>query len=121
MGNIAFRSFTWNENPTELKVESRRQALYGLNDSGKYGFLGLGPTRRVVTGKGVFSGNLASEQFSQLEALLTAGVAGTFTDPDGETMTGYLMEAAVTRDSRPGLVEYTFTFQETDANGDLPE
>ncbi len=121
MRNMAFRSFTWPQNPHTYRVECKREPMYGVDSNGGYGYIGMGPVVRSVTGSGAFSGELAMDSFQELEALCMGGNAGTLIPPEGENITAFLTELVMELDARPQYVAYRFVFREADENGGIPE
>ncbi len=121
MRNMAFKTFTWPQNPHTYRVECKREAMYGPDSDGNYGFVGMGSVVRSLTGSGVFTGELALENFQSLEALCIDGSAGVLVQPEGENITAYLTELVMELDERPYYVAYRFVFREADADGGLPQ
>ncbi len=116
---ISFRNFIWPMNPEQLQVQCKREAVYGLNDEGKIAFLGLSEPRRVITGKGVFLGEMATETYGELEVLFQESIPGNFIGLEAEVIPVYFTELTQLRDSREYLVGYSFTFREVDSSGGL--
>ena len=120
MDKMQFRMFRWEQNPEEFGIEMVLEPLYQINDIGQYDYLGLGPLCRVYTGKGVFSGPLAVEQFNGLQVLMATRVGGELVHPVWGTGNVYLTELKMSQQSRPDYIEYSFTFRETDEKGGIP-
>ena len=120
MDKMQFRMFRWEQNPEEFGIEMVLEPLYQLNDIGQYDYLGLGPLCRVYTGKGVFSGPDAVQQFNGLQVLMATRVGGELVHPVWGTGNVYLTELKMSQQSRPDYIEYSFTFRETDEKGSIP-
>ena len=120
MDKMKFRMFRWDENPEEFGIEMVLEPLYQINDIGQYDYLGLGPMCRIYTGKGVFAGPNAVQQFNGLQVLMATRVGGELYHPVWGTGNVYLTELKMTQQSRPDYIEYSFTFRETDENGTIP-
>ena len=120
MDKMHFRMFRWEQNPEEFGIEMVLEPLYQINDIGQYDYLGLGPLCRVYTGKGVFSGPDAVQQFNGLQVLMATRVGGELVHPVWGTGNVYLTELKMSQQSRPDYIEYSFTFRETDEKGSIP-
>ena len=120
MDKMHFRMFRWEQNPEEFGIEMVLEPLDQLNDIGQYDYLGLGPLCRVYTGKGVFSGPDAVQQFNGLQVLMATRVGGELVHPVWGTGNVYLTELKMSQQSRPDYIEYSFTFRETDEKGSIP-
>ena len=120
MDKMQFRMFRWEQNPEEFGIEMVLEPLYQLNDIGQYDYLGLGPLCRIYTGKGVFSGPDAVQQFNGLQVLMATRVGGELVHPVWGTGNVYLTELKMSQQSRPDYIEYSFTFRETDEKGSIP-
>ena len=120
MDKMKFRMFRWEENPEEFGIYMVLEPLYEINDIGQYDYLGLGPMCRIYTGKGVFSGPEAGQQFHGLQVIMATRVGGELYHPLWGTGNFYLTELKMTQQSRPDYIEYSFTFRETDENGTIP-
>ncbi len=120
MGLISFGGFTFPENPESYQVECSRQPIFMQNEEGFYEFVRLAGVKRVVSGKGIFTGPLAYDNYGELELLLNKGEAKTLIQPNGEHMTAYLTELSMELDERALLLRYSFTFRESDEAGIIP-
>ena len=117
---MRFRVFQWLENPEEFGIYMAVEPQYQLNNIGQYDYTGIGPMCRVYTGRGVFSGPEAVEQFNGLQVLMATRVGGELYHPVWGTDNAYLTELQMTQQSRPDYIEYSFTFRGTDENGSIP-
>ena len=120
MDKMKFRMFRWEENPEEFGIYMVLEPLYEINSIGQYNYLGLGPLCRICTGKGVFTGPEAVQQFNGLQVIMATRVGGELYHPLWGTGNFYLTELKMTQQSRPDYIEYSFTFRETDENGTIP-
>ena len=73
---MQFRNFTWPNEPSSLRVTSRRRTALLEEPGGGWTLQDLGTAARTVTGEGVFFGETAYESLRTLEALLAQGGAG---------------------------------------------
>ncbi len=121
MNNLAFRDFIWPDNPTEFTMHYLREPQYENDSAGNPVYLGLGPAKRALSGKGVFLGPLAYENFLALEEQFMDPNGGNLTLPQGGTMQAFFTELKLVQDPRPELVSYSFTFREADEDGTIPE
>ena len=120
MDKMKFRMFRLEQNPEEFGIEMVLEPLYQLNDLGQYDYLGLGPLCRIYTGKGVFSGPDAVQQFNGLQVLMATRTLGELVHPVWGTGNVYLTELKMSQQSRPDYIEYAFTFREADEKGTIP-
>ena len=70
MDRMRFMVFTWDHDPEEFRVEAICEPEYTINDVGRYEYVGLGPLCRVISGRGVFSGPDANQNFNALSVLM---------------------------------------------------
>ena len=120
MDKMKFRMFRWTENPEEFGIEMVLEPLYQINSIGQYDYLGLGPMCRIYTGKGVFTGPEAVQQFNALQVMMATRTGGELYHPVWGTGNVYLTELEMTQQSRPEYIEYSFTFRGTDEKGGIP-
>lgn len=66
---MQFRNFTWPNEPSSLRVTSRRRTALLEEPGGGWTLQDLGTAARTVTGEGVFFGMNAYESLRTLEAL----------------------------------------------------
>ena len=66
---MKFRMFRWLENPEQFGIRAVCAPEYEENGYGAYDYTGMGPMCRVYTGKGVFCGPDAVQQFNGLAVL----------------------------------------------------
>lgn len=120
MGNMKFMMFTWKQDPEEFSIRAVCYPEYKLNDIGGYEYTGMGPMCRVISGRGVFSGADAVQQFNALAVIMAARTEGELTHPVWGTTTAYLTELYMEQESREDYIVYSFTFRETDETGSIP-
>ena len=89
---MQFRNFTWPNEPSSLRVTSRRRTALLEEPGGGWTLQDLGTAARTVTGEGVFFGETAYESLRTLEALLAQGGAGALTLPHVGTLQAVLTE-----------------------------
>ena len=121
MDKLVFRDFTWPRNPEEYQVSWLREPVYEKNDAGVSVFTGMGPGKCTITGKGVFSGDTAYEDFKTLAGLFEEGSLGTLTDGTWGDFSVYLTELELTQEPRSDYVAYRFQFARADADGAIPQ
>ena len=117
---MKFRMFRWLENPEQFGIRAYCTPEYEENQYGGYTYKDISPLCRVFTGKGVFAGEEAVQQFNALAVLMAAREQGELYHPVWGTTTAYLTELRMSQESRPGYIEYSFTFRETDEWGCIP-
>ena len=120
MASLKFKTFLWPEMPETLRIRAVRSPEYEIDSDGKYNYTGIGPMCRVISGKGVFRGSYAHENFNALQVLMGNGTRGDLVHSDWGTISAFLTEVEMNQDSRPGFVEYSFTFREADESGVIP-
>ena len=82
---MQFRNFIWPNEPSSLRVTSRRRTALLEEPGGGWTLQDLGTAARTVTGEGVFFGETAYESLRTLEALLAQGGAGRTWRSSGRT------------------------------------
>lgn len=117
---MKFKSFAWPHNPEKLKVDYRRDPLYSKDSQGLPVYIGMGQRRCIVSGSGVFTGELAMDSFDELNYLFRESTGGTLRLPNGESIQAFFSKLAMELDSREQYVHYTFTFLGTDEKGAVP-
>lgn len=109
---MQFCNFTWPNEPSSLRVTSRRRTALLEEPGGGWTLQDLGTAARTVTGEGVFFGETAYESLRTLEALLAQGGAGALTLPHVGTLQAVLTELEGEQEPRENFVRYRFTFVE---------
>ena len=117
---MKFRMFRWLENPEHFGMRAVCSPEYVENDYGAYDYTGMGPLCRVYTGRGVFCGPDAVQQFNGLAVLMAVRERGELYHPVWGTTSAMLTELEMSQNSRPDYIEYSFTFRETDEKGMIP-
>lgn len=120
LDKMKFRMFQWQENPEQFKIESTCLPKYSVDTDGSYTFEGLEPLCRVISGKGVFCGPEAVQQFNALAVIMATKTEGELYHPVWGTTTAYLTELTLEQESRPEYIVYSFVFRETDESGCIP-
>ena len=108
---MQFRNFIWPNEPSSLRVTSRRRTALLEEPGGGWTLQDLGTAARTVT-EGVFFGETAYESLRTLEALLAQGGAGALTLPHVGTLQAVLTELEGGQEPRENFVRYRFTFVE---------
>lgn len=109
---MQFRNFTWPNEPSSLRVTSRRRTGPARGAGRRLDAAGPRTSARTVTGEGVFFGETAYESLRTLEALLAQGSAGALTLPHVGTLQAVLTELEGGQEPRENFVRYRFTFVE---------
>lgn len=120
MEKMKFRMFTWPENPEYFSIEAIREPEYVQEQDGSLTYQGLAQICRVITGRGVFCGAEAVEDFNALAVIMATGTPGELFHPVWGTMQACFTELKLEQESRPDYVMYSFTFRETNKDGAIP-
>lgn len=118
---MRFRMFIWLENPEEFGIRAVCAPEYEENGYGGYDYTGISPMCRIFTGRGVFCGEYATQQFNALAVIMSTREQGELYHPVWGLTTAYLTELKMSQQSRPDYIEYSFTFRETDEKGGIPK
>ena len=118
---MSFHVFRWLENPEYFGIRAVCAPEYEENGYGAYDYTGMGPLCRVFTGKGVFCGDEAVQQFNALSVLMAVRKQAELYHPVWGTTSAMLTELEMSQQSRPDYIEYSFTFRETDEKGTIPK
>lgn len=121
MDHLVYKGFTFPRNPSIYRQSYTRKPLFAEDETGRTVFIGLGGLKHIITGSGVFSGETAYEDFSQLAALCNQVLAGPLVHPVWGTVSAFLTELEMEQESRENYVAYSFTFQVADGNGVLTQ
>ena len=109
---MQFRTFTWPNNPSMLRISaSRNQKLFVLPFDGET-VQDLGRAGREITGEGVFYGENAKGNCLALESLLHTNPSGMLTLPQGTAFQAYFYSFTYLQDTFPHYFSYTFAFRE---------
>lgn len=120
MTNLSFKTFTWPNNPENYQESYVREPVYVKTDTGTE-FSGMGPAKRVISGKGAFFGTKAVSQFNALAELFGEAEPGNLIHPALGTRSVYFTALTVTQNPRSDYVAYSFEFTEADADGAIPQ
>ncbi len=120
METMKYKGFSWPHNPEKLKLDYRRDPQYGEDAQGLPVYIGMGQRRCIVSGSGVFTGELAIETFEELEVLFRESTGGILFLPHGDSFQAYFSQLTVEQDSREQYIHYSFTFLGTDEKGAIP-
>lgn len=121
MEKMAFKTFTWPQNPRIYREVFLREPVHKKNYLGQYVFAGMGPLKRTITGSGVFFGEGAYTDFRSLAALFDETTAGTLVHPVFGTRTVFFTGLELQQEPKSDYVAYSFTFREADADGSIPK
>lgn len=120
MDKISFKTFIWPVNPEQYQEELVREPVYEKTNTGTQ-FSGMGPQKRVISGKGAFTGRDAVASFKALAELFADAESGNLVHPLLGTRKVYFTGLTMTQSPRSDYVAYSFEFTEADANGAIPE
>ncbi len=120
MDKLKFRMFTWPENPEEYKITAACTPIFAPGTAGNYVYEGLSPLSRVISGRGVFTGEYAVQHFNALAVIMATRVKGELVHPIWGTSQAYLTDLTMEQESRPDYIIYTFRFREADEQGAIP-
>ena len=120
MDKMKFKTFTWMDNPETFRIEAVRTPIYTINDTQDYVYEGLGPMCRIISGKGVFYGEYAVQNYNTMQVLMSNGTAGELVHPLWGTMQAFLTGLTMDMEGREDYIAYTFTFREADGEGNIP-
>lgn len=120
MDSMKYKIFTWLDNPETFEIYAVREPEYTVDELGNYNYTGLGPMCRIISGSGVFRGEMAYQNYNTLQVLMTNGVPGVLFHPIWGEISAFLTELTMKSGSREDYVEYTFKFREADENGMIP-
>lgn len=121
MNKMKYKVWTWPENPETFRIEAVREPLYTIAGDGTISYQGLGPMCRIFSGKGVFQGVDAVDDFNALAVMMANGTVGDLVHPVWGTMKAYLTELTMEEESREDYIVYTFAFREADEDGGIPK
>ena len=120
MEKLKFRMFTWPENPEHFSIAAIREPRYIVNADGSLTYQELGPLCRVISGRGVFCGTDAVDDFNALAVIMATGTLGELVHPVWGTMNAYFTELTLEQESREDYVVYSFVFREANEDGSIP-
>jgi prophage DNA circulation protein len=120
MEKMKFKFWTWPENPETFHIQALAEPMYTLHEDGTITYEGLGPVCRIISGKGVFRGTDAVEDFNALAVIMATRTAGELSHPLWGTFRAYLTGLTMEQESREGYIAYTYTFREADESGMIP-
>lgn len=113
---MRFKTYMWPVNPEEITLRYERN-LRELALPGQGSCLqDLGRKRRVLSGKGTFSGPEALRQFRRLAGIFEEETGGLLRVPGFPSFWAVFSELKLTSAGRPGEVSYAFAFVEEKEN-----
>ena len=120
MERMQFKTFVWPENPESFRIRAVRNPIYTVNEDQDYVYDGLGPLCRIISGKGVFCGEYAVENYNTMQVLMANGTAGELTHPLLGKMQAFLTGLEMDMEGREDFIVYSFTFREANEDGVIP-
>ncbi len=120
MNKLSYKTFVWPQNPHTYKEEYIRTPHYKTVDQVAY-FEGMSDMKQVITGKGVFFGDDAFNQFKKLALLFEDGDAGNLEHPIWGIRYCYFTNLQLTQEPKNNYVSYTFEFTRAQNNGVVPK
>lgn len=109
---MAFRSFTWPNNPEKLHITFHRKVEVEAAEDGLWTLANVARMAREFTGEGVFYGENASQTFSALARTFYDGVVGQLTLPHVQPAYALLTDLELIDEPMEGLLRYKFKFVE---------
>ena len=121
MEKMQYKTFTWPQNPASFSISCLREPVYETLGDKSVEFKGLGPLKRTITGRGVFTGTGAYTSFKSLMALMNQTAAGQLVHPVWGSFSAVLLELKLEQKPMENYVDYSFTFREADSSGSIPK
>ena len=120
LNRMQFKTFVWPENPESYHIRAVRSPIYTVTEDQDYAYNGLGPMCRIVTGKGVFCGEYAVQNYNTLQVLMANGTVGELKHPLWGNMQAFLTGLEMDLEGREDYIVYSFTFREANEDGMIP-
>ncbi len=120
MDKLKYKTYIWPTNPEHYHQKYVRSVLYLETEAGEKTFNGMGEPKRIISGKGVFFGEEAYEQFKGLIDLFREGQHGTLIHPIWGNCECFFTKLELTQEPRADYVAYQFEFREVDEEGKIP-
>ena len=121
MDKLRYKTWEWPRNPETWVQEAVREPVYTKNASNVMVFSGMSPVKRTVSGKGVFVGSNAYEDFKALEQLFRDATCGSLIHPVWGEFNMYFTELELTQEPKANYVSYRYTFREADDKNAIPQ
>lgn len=111
-GKMQFKDFVFDVNPSVIEVHRQRNIHEKTLLSGRCKVRNGAEHPVQISGKGVFYGDAAYENYAMLEMLYRKSSAGWLYLPSGDAYRVYFKELTVSYDSAKNRCEYSFLFVE---------
>ena len=109
---MQFRNFIWPNEPSSLRVTSRRRTALLEEPGGGWTLQDLGTAARTVTGEGVFFGDSAKANLYSLLSLFRKGGIGMVRHPQWGNINVYPQELDYWLEPEENCIHYRFSFLE---------
>ncbi len=116
---LRYKTYVWPQNPHTYQERYVREPQYHT-ENGVVIYDGMGLTRQVVTGSGVFFGEDAFEWFRELATVFADAEMGDLYHPLWGIRSCYFTELELTQEPRDNCVSYKFEFTCALPNGAVP-
>ena len=111
---MSFRGFVWPHNPSSLTVEYARE-IKTLKQPYEGSILqDYGSQKRIVSGKGEFTGKNSMTEFNRLSSVFSQKGGGTLTLPGSAPFAALFESLKMIGEAQPELVKYSFVFIENE-------
>ncbi len=109
---MQFNGFTWPNNPSDCRLELKRDVAVHKYPGGGYSLEEMGASRRVFSGQGEFYGENAYTDIINLIQVYETGGAGLLVHPVVELQQALFTELTLIEEPRANYVAYSFAFEE---------
>lgn len=109
---MQYKDYTWPHNPEIYSVTWQRKIAVQKIPFGRYCMQEMGPSYRVMRGKGTFAGPHAYQEFKNLVEVFSQDGAGLLIHPVWQASNAYFVLLQLTEEPLPDFVRYTFEFWE---------
>ena len=115
LATMRFSGYEWKYNPVTLRVShvlshSKRRLSLSFEEVSDPAL-----QVKVVTGKGVFTGEDCIEQYKEMEAVFLKGAKGVLVMPDCAAVYAYFTKFSAEASDTPDVIEYSFEFTQADS------
>lgn len=119
MEKLSYKTFTWPHNPHTYHDSFLREPRYRPVGEDMQ-FAGMSLDKRTITGRGVFFGAGAYENFAKLIKLFEDPAPGYLEHSVWGRCYCYLTSLELTQEPRENYVSYSFTFTGAQPGGEVP-
>ncbi len=109
---MRFKTFVWPHNPESFEIRFARAVSAQKIPLGGVYMQGLGLSYRVMSGRGVFFGKNAYEDFKRLAGVFYENTPGSLVHPIWQSTSAWLVNLSLAQEPQEDFVSYTFTFWE---------